>query len=102
MQHKKRGFMKKCPICSKTYDDSWKVCLGCSKPLLPCEGKEENMPKEALPQDSKVVSLKQISFFDIIRFAVFFIMATLIYLIVVAIGYAACISSDLFGHLGVI
>ncbi len=30
--------MKRCPSCGKTYDDSWKNCMNCDKPLVFAEG----------------------------------------------------------------
>ena len=39
--------MKKCPKCGRTYDDSWEVCLKCSKklvfegPLMPSKKAED-------------------------------------------------------------
>ena len=30
--------MKKCPQCDRPYDDSWKVCIQCSAPLVDSEG----------------------------------------------------------------
>lgn len=30
--------MRKCVDCDKVYDDSWKICLQCSRELVECAG----------------------------------------------------------------
>ena len=32
--NKRRNYMRKCPKCSKAYDDSWKICLSCNDTAL--------------------------------------------------------------------
>jgi hypothetical protein len=45
----RRGKVKKCLKCDKTYDDSWGVCLKCGSGLtdMPGSGSEEREKKEA-------------------------------------------------------
>ena len=48
--------MKHCPKCSKTYDDSWKICLSDSTPL------EDSQPTGAFserPQPVATQTLKE-------------------------------------------
>lgn len=52
--------MKKCPKCSKSYDDSWGVCLDCSAQLVQAEGAyslEQIKKEQKLCEKSRIQQL---------------------------------------------
>jgi len=55
--------MKKCPKCSKSYDDTWGVCLNCSVVLIPdSEITSNSSPSQSAPKPSAEITTKESGF----------------------------------------
>ena len=52
--------MRKCLICKDTFDDSWKVCLHCDRPLVATSGGSINMAVQAHEPETRMPTVDEV------------------------------------------